>query len=63
MKADVGVMPLPTDEPSPDATSPACQCDGRALELVASTPRVGPYPELKTFRCTGCGAVVTIESD
>ena len=56
-------MPIPTNDPSPETTPPACHCSGRALELVASTPRVGPYPELKTFRCTGCGAIVTVESD
>lgn len=56
-------MSIPTNEPSPETTPPACHCGGRALALVASTPRVGPYPELKTFRCTGCGAIVTVESD
>ena len=41
----------------------ACPCGGGALELVGKTPRVGPYPELKTFRCSACGEVSTVESD
>jgi hypothetical protein len=56
-------MPIANDNPASEPTSPACPCGGSALELVGKTPRVGPYPELKTFRCSACGEVSTVESD
>lgn len=55
-------MPIPDDLQTSDASAPVCRCDGAALELVSKTPRVGPYPELKTFRCSRCGEVVTVEA-
>lgn len=33
-------------------------CGGR-MALVRVLPRTGPYPELRTFRCTPCGEVET----
>lgn len=33
-------------------------CFGR-MGLVRILPRTGPYPELRTFRCTPCGEVET----
>ena len=56
-------MPRSNDTSASEPASPACACDNSALELVGTTPRVGPYPELKTFRCSHCGEVVTMESD
>jgi len=56
-------MPPSNDTPASETGSPACRCGGSALELVGNTPRVGPYPELKTFRCNRCGEVVTVESE
>ena len=50
----------------PDATPPqppACSCKGDALELVVTAPRVGPFPELRTYRCPECGYVVTVEAE
>jgi DNA-directed RNA polymerase subunit RPC12/RpoP len=38
-------------------------CSGEALELVVTAPRVGPFPELRTYRCADCGQVVTVESE
>ena len=43
---------------------PPCRdCDGGSLELVVTAPRVGPFPELRTYRCADCGQVVTLESE
>jgi hypothetical protein len=42
---------------------PSCACNGEALELVVTAPRVGPFPELRTYRCDDCGHVVTVESE
>lgn len=41
---------------------PACACNGEALELVFTAPRVGPFPELRTYRCSDCGHVTTLEA-
>lgn len=56
------VMPR-VDPDSDDHLPPSCTCDGDALELVLTAPRVGPFPELRTFRCNDCGHVVTVESE
>jgi len=42
---------------------PSCICNGEALELVVTAPRVGPFPELRTYRCPDCGYGVTIEAE
>jgi hypothetical protein len=56
-------MPIMNRLPASETTSPPCPCGGSALDLVSKTPRVGPYPELKTFRCVRCGEIITIECD
>jgi hypothetical protein len=38
-----------------------CPKCGAAMRLVRVTPRLGALPELRTFRCTDCGHVVTVE--
>jgi hypothetical protein len=30
--------------------------------LVGTAPAVGPFPELRTFRCRRCGHVETVEA-
>ena len=62
MTADVNAMPQPSPDSDPPE-HPACTCNGRRLELVLTAPRVGPFPELKTYRCPECGHVVTVESE
>jgi hypothetical protein len=37
-------------------------CAGEDLTLVGTAPGVGPFPELRTFRCRRCGHVETIET-
>ncbi len=56
-------MPTSNDTPASESAAPACACGGSAFKLVGKTPRVGPFPELKTFRCSRCGEIVTVESD
>jgi hypothetical protein len=46
-----------------EQAAPSCPCNGEKLELVLTAPRVGPFPELKTYRCRECGHVVTIEAE
>ena len=53
-------MPQPEPDEPP---APACACNGQALELVSTAPRVGPFPELRTYRCADCGHVVTVEAE
>ena len=53
----------PFDAPSDLESLPTCACNGEALDLVVVAPRVGPFPELRTFRCSECGHVVTLESE
>jgi predicted RNA-binding Zn-ribbon protein involved in translation (DUF1610 family) len=40
--------------------APCPRC-GEAMTRVRTTPKAGPEPELCTFRCPGCGEVVTKE--
>jgi hypothetical protein len=55
-------MPSPTAPQSPPV--PLCRnCNDGSLELVVTAPRVGPFPELRTYRCADCGHVVTVESE
>jgi hypothetical protein len=44
----------------PETQKPCC--DGEELVLVGTAPQVGPFPELRTFRCSRCGHVQTIEA-
>jgi hypothetical protein len=32
------------------------------MQLVSITPRVGAFPELRTFRCSVCNEAATIEA-
>jgi len=32
-----------------------------SMKLVNAIPRIGPYPELQTYRCERCHNVETIE--
>jgi hypothetical protein len=36
-------------------------CCGEPMKLIKSIPRIGPYPELQTYRCERCHNVETIE--
>jgi hypothetical protein len=59
-------MSLAMTHAQPDAPHPqppTCSCNGEALALVVTAPRVGPFPELHTYRCPDCGHVVTVEAD
>ena len=40
-----------------------CEICGAPMRLVRITPKVGPHPELQTFRCKDCGHVSTKEDD
>jgi hypothetical protein len=33
------------------------------MTLARITPKIGPYPELHSFRCDSCQEVVTIENE
>ena len=46
----------------PSAASAACH-EGHDLAPVASLPRAGPLPGLRTYRCRRCGHVETVETD
>lgn len=41
-------------------TVPCSRC-GSAMQLTASLPKLGPHPELRTYRCPRCSHVDTIE--
>ena len=36
-------------------------CCVESMKLVNAIPRIGPYPELQTYRCERCHNVETIE--
>lgn len=40
---------------------PICDCNGQAMKLINTIPRIGSYPELHTFRCRNCGRVESVE--
>jgi len=52
-------IPLPTGSNRPGAL--AC-CTGEDLELAGTAPALGPFPELRTYRCRRCGHVETVEA-
>lgn len=61
---DLTGMPIPHSESGlSEAPACTCTCNGEALELVVTAPRVGPFPELRTYRCADCGHVVTLEAE
>jgi hypothetical protein len=37
----------------------SCDACGNAMKAVRSLPRVGPFPELVTFKCGHCGHLDT----
>lgn len=46
-----------------DDVSVPCDLCGASMMLMQKAPKVGPFPELLTFRCAECGDVRTIEED
>jgi hypothetical protein len=42
---------------------PRCELCGGIMKLDRSQPRLGPHPELLTFRCHQCGHVVTLAAE
>jgi hypothetical protein len=42
---------------------PRCELCGGTMKLERSQPRLGPHPELLTFRCHQCGHVVTLVAE
>ena len=46
----------------PERAPPLCGRDGLVMTLVRSSPKVGSFPELLTYRCDRCGEVETIEA-
>ena len=47
---------------APKQPSIPCPRDGTPMTLIKTIPRVGSYPELKTYRCQHCQHVETIEA-
>lgn len=44
-----------------DQATPHCPDCGKPMLPARSVPRLGGLPELRTFKCENCGAVVTEE--
>jgi hypothetical protein len=42
---------------------PRCELCGGVLKLDRKVPRLGPHPELLTFRCQQCSHVVTLVAE
>ena len=71
----VGCMPLSvahkirkTSRPSRECTNmaeqptpPACPRCSQPMRLIRVTPKIGPLPELFTFKCLSCGHIDTME--
>jgi hypothetical protein len=49
--------------PQPASATTASCCERHQFVAVASVPRAGPLPGLRTYRCRVCGHVETVESD
>jgi transposase-like protein len=45
----------------PNGFRGGCPRCGAAMEIVRITPKTGPMPELRTFQCSDCDYVMTIE--
>jgi hypothetical protein len=57
-------LPTGAAKPLQPVSLPAVTCCERhQFAAVASVPRAGPLPALRTFRCRICGHVETVESD
>jgi uncharacterized Zn finger protein len=41
---------------------PHCACSSQAMKLVRAIPKIGTFPELRTYRCERCGHVETVEA-
>ena len=56
-------MSLDGPSSTPDPESRTCpRCNG-AMKLVQITPKLAWLPELKTFQCSSCKEVSTVEKD
>jgi uncharacterized Zn finger protein len=42
-------------------TPPACPRCSQPMRLIRVTPKIGPVPELFTFKCVSCGHIDTME--
>src|SRR3982074_1539247 len=42
-------------------TPPACPRCSQPMRLIRVTPKIGPLPELFTFKCLSCGHIDTME--
>ena len=40
-----------------------CPTCGDTMQLARVTPKLGPHPDLLTFRCDACGEVMTTVGD
>jgi transposase-like protein len=45
------------DEPD----EPRCPKCERSMTLVRTFPKMGGFPELRSYRCTACEEMVTVE--
>jgi len=47
--------------PTSDQPAPAIDCEkcGAPMKLLGSLPRLGVYPELRTYKCDACRRVET----
>jgi len=46
-----------------DDDSCCTRCAKKPMALARVIPGAGPYPELRTFQCLGCGHIETIEAE
>ena len=49
------------DDMKTDQPAPRCPDCGKQMLFQRSLPKLGGLPELQTFKCENCGAVVTQE--
>ncbi len=42
---------------SPVASAPSCNGCGQTTALAYVIPKLGPHPEMRSFKCPGCGEV------
>jgi transcription elongation factor Elf1 len=47
--------------PNPKVEAPDCPACGALMAFVATVPKLGGLPELRTFNCEVCGEVITNE--
>jgi hypothetical protein len=43
----------------PVSTTPTCAPCGGMMVVAYVVPRLGPHPEIRSFKCPGCGEVET----